>query len=215
MKHASRWFGALAAALLITAWTMGWLAALGDPEAIRARVAAAGALGPLVYVGLATVLSLAFLYAPAVWASAALWPLPLAFGYSIVAAVLASVLAYAAFFRLRGDSAEDRVPASIKRWEERLRAQPLSTIIALRLLLGANPMVDLFSVATRIPTRTYLLATGVGLIPPTIFHVVVGAGALTVAAELRWWGWILIALTAAALGVAVHATRRCATRAAL
>jgi len=215
MKHASRWFGALAAALLITAWTMGWLDALADPEAIRARVAAAGAFGPLVYISLATVLSLVFLYAPAVWASAALWPLPLAFGYSIVAAVLASVVAYAAFFRLRGDSAEDRVPTSIKRWEERLRAQPLSTIIALRLLLGANPMVDLFSAVTRIPTRTYLLATGVGLILPTIFHVFVGAGVLTIVGELRWWGWILLAVTATALGIAARAARRCATGPAL
>lgn len=208
MKHASRWFGVLAAALLITAWMMGWLESLADPEAIRARVAAAGGLGPLVYISLATVLSLAFLYAPAVWVSSALWPLPLAFAYSFVAATLASVLAYAAIFQLCGDSAQERVPASIKRWEERLRAQPFSTIIALRLLLGANPMVDLFAVATRIPTRTYLLATGMGLISPTIFHIFVGAGVLTVAAELPWWGWILVAITAAALGIAVRAARR-------
>jgi uncharacterized membrane protein YdjX (TVP38/TMEM64 family) len=198
---------AIVAVLLAVAWSRGWLGALAEPGAIQALVPQAGVWGPLLFIALSLgFFSLFFLSGP-VWASTAIWPLPLAFAYSFAAALLASVITYAVAYQLGHDWAQDRVPASIRRWEERLRARPFSTIVALRILLWANPLVDLFAAVTRMPPRTYVLATVIGLVPTTGFQIFLGAGGMAVAGRLPWWGW---ALPVAALlaGVVIHRRRR-------
>jgi uncharacterized membrane protein YdjX (TVP38/TMEM64 family) len=193
---------AVVIALLVIAWSGNWLHAFTDPEAIQAMLARAGFWGPLLFIVLALGMFAAFMLAPIVWASTAVWPLPLAFVYSFVAALLASLLTYAIARRLGRGWAQKRVPASIQRWEERLRVYPFSTIIALRILLWANPLIDLFAAVARVPTRTYLLASVVGLLPPTAFHILLGAGGITIAGHLPWWGWVLAAAVALASGFA-------------
>src|SRR6266446_4744166 len=132
MKKPALVMFAVVAALLMIAWRGGWLGAFTDREAIQLTIAQAGFWGPLLFMALALGMFAAFMLAPVVWASTAVWPLPLAFSYSFAAALLASVITYAAARRLGQDWAQDRVPASIRRWEERLRVHPFSTIIALR-----------------------------------------------------------------------------------
>jgi uncharacterized membrane protein YdjX (TVP38/TMEM64 family) len=194
MRKSSALILAVGVALLAVAWRGGWLDAFAEPQAIQATIARAGMWGPLLFIALAMGLFAVFMLAPPVWAATAVWPLPLAFSYSFVASLLASVITYAAARKLGQDWAQDRVPASIQRWEERLRAHPFATIIALRILLWANPLVDLLAAVVRVPTRTYLLATVVGLLPPTAFQIFLGAGGLTIAGHLPWWGWGLAAV---------------------
>jgi uncharacterized membrane protein YdjX (TVP38/TMEM64 family) len=200
MKRPAVLIFAVVAALLVIAWSGGWLAVFTDREAIQATIAQAGFWGPLLFIALALGMFAAFMLAPVVWASTAVWPLPLAFTYSFAASLLASVITYAAARRLGQDWAQDRVPASIQRWEERLRVHPFSTIIALRMLLWANPLIDVFAAVARVPTRTYLLASVVGLLPPTAFQILLGAGGITIAGHLPWWGWALAAGVALAGG---------------
>ena len=194
------------------AWATGTMEALSEPALIQARIAQAGVWGPLLFVALAVGMFAVLMLSPAVWAAAAVWPLPLAIAYSFVAALLGSVLTYAVAHRLGKDWAQDRIPASLRRWEERLRARPFLAVIALRFLLWANPFVDLFAALAHVPPRTYLLATTLGLLPPTVFQVLLGVGGLTVAAHLPWWGWVLAATVALGVVVVVRHLRARALR---
>jgi uncharacterized membrane protein YdjX (TVP38/TMEM64 family) len=209
MKKPSFLILAAVAALLAIAWGSGALEAATGPATIQVRIAQAGLWGPFLFIALAVGMFALFMLSPAVWAAAAVWPLPLAFSYSFVAALLASVITYVAARKLGEDWAQDRVPASIQRWEERVRAHPFSTIIVLRILLWANPLVDLFAAVSRVPTRTYLLATVVGLVPTTAFQLLLGVGGTTIAGHLSWWGW---ALAAAVLVVGIIYFRKLRAR---
>jgi uncharacterized membrane protein YdjX (TVP38/TMEM64 family) len=117
MKRPALLMVAIVAALLVTAWRGGWLGALSDREAMQATIAQAGFWGPLLFVALAVGLFAAFMLAPPVWAATAVWPLPLAFAYSFAAALLASVITYVGACWLGQDWTQERVPASIQRWE--------------------------------------------------------------------------------------------------
>jgi uncharacterized membrane protein YdjX (TVP38/TMEM64 family) len=207
MKRPALLMVAVVAVLLMIAWRGGWLGALGDREAMRATIAQAGMWAPLLFVGLALGLFAAFMLAPLVWAATAVWPLPLAFAYSFAAALFASVITYAGARWLGQDWTQDRVPASIRRWEERLRGRPFSTIFALRILLWANPLIDVFAAVSRMPVRTYLLASIIGLLPPTVFQIALGAGGITIAGHLPWWGWALGAAVALGGGVSFRKLR--------
>jgi uncharacterized membrane protein YdjX (TVP38/TMEM64 family) len=162
-----------------------------------------------VFIGVAAALFAVFMLAPPVWAAATLWPLPVAFAYSLIAALVASIATYLLTRRLGRAWARDRIPASIRSWEERLESRPLLTVFLLRQLLWANPLVDMLVAVTRIPVRTYMAGTFVGLVPPTAFHVLVGAGGLELAGRLPWWGWVAIVSVVA---VVIFVFRRRAAR---
>jgi uncharacterized membrane protein YdjX (TVP38/TMEM64 family) len=200
MKKPSIVILAVTAVLLVLVWRSGVLVRFTQPQAIQQTIAHAGVWAPVVFIALGLGMFAAFMLAPLVWAATAVWPLPLAFSYSLGLTVCASVLTYGVACRLGQDWAQERVPARIQRWEARLRAYPFSTILALRILLWANPLIDLFAAVTRVPTRTYLLATVIGLVPTTAFQILLGAGGITLAGQLPWWGWVLVAAGLAAGG---------------
>jgi uncharacterized membrane protein YdjX (TVP38/TMEM64 family) len=207
MKRPALLMVAVVAVLLALVWRGGWLGALGEREAMQATIAQAGMWAPLLFFALAFGMFAAFMLAPLVWAATAVWPVPLAFAYSFTAALLASVVTYAGARWLGQDWAQDRVPASIQRWEERLRGRPFSTIFALRILLWANPLIDVFAAVARVPVRTYVLASVVGLLPPTVFQIAVGAGGITIAGHLPWWGWALGSAVVLAGGISFKKLR--------
>lgn len=193
--------------LLVLAWSTGVLSELSDPASIRARVTAAGAWGPLLFIGIAMALFAVFMLAPAIWAAALLWPLPEAFSYSLIAALAGSITTYALTRQLGRAWARERIPAGIRLWEERLEARPFATVLGLRLLLWANPVVDMLIAVNRIPVRTYLVGTCVGLVPPTAFHIALGAGGAEAIERLPWWAWMLtVALLVA--GIIAYRARR-------
>lgn len=188
-------------------WSTGALDALAQPRVIQARVEAAGAWGPALYIALAMALFSVFMLAPPVWASGVLWPLPLAFAYSFAAGLLASVLTYLLAQQFGRRWAQEGMPARIRKWEARLRQHPFGTIVTLRLLLWANPLVDVLAAITDIPFPAYLVATVVGLILPTALHVSLGAGGMAAANRLPWWGWLIVAALLL-LGTLVYRARR-------
>jgi uncharacterized membrane protein YdjX (TVP38/TMEM64 family) len=179
--------------LLLLAWSTGMLNELSDPDLIRARVAGAGAWGPLFFMGMAVALFTVFMLAPAIWAAAVLWPLPEAFLYSLIAALAGSIGTFALTRWLARDWARQRIPAGIQRWEARLEGRPMGSVLALRMLLWANPLVDMLVAVNGIPVRTYVIGTFVGLVPPTAFHIALGAGGAEAIDILPWWAWALIA----------------------
>ena len=195
-------------------WATGVLDGLQDVDAIRARVDAAGAWGPALYIAVAIAGYAVFVLSFPVWASVALWPLPLAFAYSFAAALLGSLLTYGLTFLLGRRWARERVPQSLAAWEARLEARPVVALVTLRFLLWANPLVDMLLAVSRVPPRAYLIGTVVGLVWPTAFQIALGAGGgivLTMLADAGWTWWH--AAVAAAIAIAaVLPLRRTATR---
>jgi uncharacterized membrane protein YdjX (TVP38/TMEM64 family) len=121
--------------------------------------------------------------------------------------MIGSVATYLVTRGLGRDWARERIPASIRLWEERLEKRPFATVMALRLLLWANPLVDMLVAVTAIPIRTYLIATSIGMLVPTVFHVLVGAGGVELAGRMPWWGWMTIAV-ALAVGMLLYRVLR-------
>jgi len=192
--------------LVVAAWATGLLDELTNAELIRQHVLAAGVWGPLLFIALAVGSFTVFMLAPVIWVGGALWPLPQALSYSWIAAMAASVGTYTITRWLGRDWARERLPASFRLWEERLERRPLATVMALRFLLWANPLVDMLIAVTGIPVRTYVIGTSLGMLIPTVFHVLVGAGGVEVAGRLPWWVWVVVGV-ALALGVLVYRWR--------
>lgn len=195
---------ALAVALGVLWWT-GALAELADPDYIRGIVRDAGPVAPLVFVLLQIPLNLLFLGGVPAWLSATLWPLPWAILYSWVGTVAAStgtyVLGRYAGTRWLGM----RIPRRLQRLERRFDRAPVRTVATWRMLLWINPGVDLLMAAARVPMRSYLVGTALGLALPTGLRVAVGdvgIDALTdvlSGKEEPAWSWLIG--IAAALGV--------------
>jgi uncharacterized membrane protein YdjX (TVP38/TMEM64 family) len=123
-------FGIAALAVIGALWASGVLSDLTDAERIEELVERAGFFGPLVFILVAVLLFAVFMLGPPVWASGAIWPLPLAILYSVIACILASLLTYA-FARWMGQSwAQQRVPDRLRRYEERLEARPFLTVLS-------------------------------------------------------------------------------------
>jgi uncharacterized membrane protein YdjX (TVP38/TMEM64 family) len=173
---------------------------LSDATRLQALVEQMGPLGPLVFILITMLLFTVFLLGPPVWASATIWPLPLAVLYCIVAAIGASVVTYG-FARLFGQSwAQERVPDKLRAYEERLEARPFLTVLTLRILLWANRLVDLLVGVSRVSFSSYLLATIVGLVPITAMHVYIGMKGIEIADAIPGWLWpVLLVVVAAVL----------------
>jgi uncharacterized membrane protein YdjX (TVP38/TMEM64 family) len=198
---------AVVLAILGALWASGSLSELTDTERIQELVAEAGPFGPLVFILVAMLLCPVFLLGPPVWASGAIWPLPLAILYSFVASLAASLLTNG-FARLLGQSwAQKHVPDKLRRYEDRLEARPIRTVVLLRILLWANPLVDLLVGVSRASFRAYLLGTLIGLAPTTAFQVILGKKGIELAAKAPSWVWGLL-LAAALVGLLARRWRQ-------
>lgn len=199
---------AIALLLAVVAWASGVFDRLQDIEAIRATVEAAGFWGPALYIVVAIASYYVFALSFPVWASVALWPIPIAFLYSFAASLLGSVLTYVVTFALGRNWARERVPQSLAAWEERLEARPIVALVTLRFLLWANPLVDMLLAVTRVTPRDYLIGTILGLLWPTAFQIAMGAGggmAIGFLSELDlpWWQWTALGTALATLVAAL------------
>ncbi len=201
-----------AAALLGWLWWMGTLAELSDPDRLRVMVDDAGAAGPLAFVGLVLLLFPVMLAGPPIWLSGSLWPIPLAILYSAIASAVPSLLFYAAARRLGREWAADRIPARLRRYEERLEQHPLRTVVLLRLLLWINPAVDILVGVSAVSTRNYLIGSAIVLAPATVVHVVLPAKGIELAGDMPAWLWpalgVLLAVGLTSLFVRNRITAR-------
>lgn len=189
----------IAVVAAIAVFAGGHAEALRDREQLAALVERAGALGPVLFVALIVALFPVFLIGPPVWASLALWPAPLAIFYSSMGCLAASLLFYALARSLGREWAQPRIPDGIRKYEDALVERPLRTIVVMRLLIWANPAVDLLIGVSRVRPRDYLLATAVGLLPATAAQVLVVGQGIGLALELPGEVWITIAAIVASM----------------
>jgi len=204
----SLWIAALlATAIGAVLWVHGLPAEISDPERLAATMERAGAWGPLIFIAIAVAAYPVLLLGPPIWASVAIWPWPMALLYSYVGCIAASLVTYS-LARWRGYAwAQRRVSERLRRYEDRLESRPFLTVLLLRIGLWGNPLVDLLVGVTKVPVRSYLAATFLGMLPATAFQIGLGLGGLSIAREIPPWGWAAVAATAAALIIGLRLRR--------
>lgn len=171
----------IAAVVLVVLGLLGLARATGltdlatDERRLRDTVDEAGLLGPVLFVGLMTVL--VPLNVPGI---AFVVPSTALFGgvggvtLSLAGGFLASMTGVVAARRLGRSAFEARVPARLRRWEERMSACGFWGIALLRSCAFLLQPVDWLCGMSSIPMRTVALATLVGLVPPTLVVALAG-----------------------------------------
>lgn len=168
-----------AAGLVVAAFASGLVGHLSDEERLRSNVDAAGAWGPLLFVGLMVLLVplnvpgvLFVVPATTLFGTAGGIALSLVGGYvaSVIGVVVARSLGRAAL--------ESRLPPRIRRLEARLSAKGFRAVVVLRMFTYLAQPVDWLCGLSSIPMRTVLTGTLVGLVPPTVVIALAGDGLL-------------------------------------
>lgn len=182
LRQEARWVLLIAAASIVLG--LAWEAVFGrifplDPEAIREWLQSRGAWAPVIYIVL--------LAAAVVFSPLPSVPLDIAAGlafglwwgtvYTLVGAELGAVIAFALARRLGRPWAQRRLPeATLARVDRFVARRGVVAILLMRLLPVFNfDWVSYAAGLTAIGFPAFALATFVGMIPPVIAIVAVGA----------------------------------------
>jgi membrane protein DedA with SNARE-associated domain len=166
----------VAGAILFFAFDLGALFA--SPERFIDMMEDAGDLKPFAYVAAGTLAHFVMLNGPAVWAAPALFGWPIAYLYALVITLGGSFLAYALAWVFGHEAVQQHVPPRIRRFEERVEEHPVTTMLILRIVLWANPLVDVFIAMSNVSPILYLGVSLVMLALTTAIQVGIGMAAI-------------------------------------
>lgn len=182
--HARRWL--LRAAIVVgvlglvaAVVTSGVLDRLTDQDELQATIDRAGVWGPVLFLGLMVLLvplnvpGLLF-----VIPATTLFGTAGGVALSLVGGFLASAIGIVGARRLGRDAFIARLPPRLLRLEARLCERGFWAVVALRSVTFLLQPVDWLCGLTRMPLRTVLGATFVGLVPPTLVIALTGGGVL-------------------------------------
>jgi len=150
-----------------------------DQDELRATIDGAGVWGPLLFVGL--MMLLVPLNVPGLLFVV---PATTLFGtvggvvLSLIGGFLASAIGIVGARRLGRDAFITRLPPRLQRLEGRLCERGFWAVVALRSVTFLLQPVDWLCGLTRMPMRTVLAGTFVGLVPPTLVIALTGGGVL-------------------------------------
>lgn len=205
------WMRLAALALLVAAGGLvAVLVGLPDPQQLRADIAVAGPVAPVLFVLLYAVVTLAPL-PKNVFAALAGVLFGLVWGVVMVllAALLGAVAAFGLGRLLGRDAVERFTGARVARVDALLRRRGLLAVIAVRLVpVLPFTAINYAAGLTAVRPRDYAIGTAVGIIPGTIAYVALGAYGTTPGS----WPFlvavlVLVALTAGG-AVLVRRSRR-------
>ena len=180
--HPRRWVLRVVVALavagvIVAVVSSGVIGRFTDQDELRSTVDAAGVWGPVVFVGLMVLLvplnvpGLLFVI-PATTLFGTVGGVVL----SLVGGFLASAIGIIGARRLGRDALVRRLPPRLQRLEAQLCERGFWAVVALRSVTFLLQPVDWLCGLTRMPMRTVLGATFVGLIPPTLVIALTGGG---------------------------------------
>ena len=167
------------AGLVAAVVTSGVLDRFTDQDELQATVERAGVWGPLLFIVLMVLLvplnvpGLLFVI-PATTLFGTVGGVVL----SLIGGFLASAVGIVGARRLGRDAFVRRLPPRLQRLEARLCERGFWAVVALRSVTFLLQPVDWLCGLTRMPMRTVLSATFVGLIPPTLVIALTGGGVL-------------------------------------
>lgn len=196
----------VAGATAFFAFDLGAL--IREPQKFVDMIENAGDFKPIAFLTAGTLAHFLFLNGPAVWAAPSLFSLPVAYVYALVITLGGSFLAYALAWVFGHDAVQQHVPARIRRFEDRMERRPLTTLLILRGLLWANPLVDVFIAMSNVSPLLYMAASIAMLALTTAIQLAIGVAAiqgLEAAGHVPIWGWASLAAAAILLFVAYRA----------
>ncbi|GAB4131307.1 MAG: hypothetical protein Fur0046_00130 [Cyanobacteria bacterium J069] len=153
-----------------------------DPHALQQAIQQWGWLGPVVYIALLTLAIVMFQIPnlPLAIAAGAIWG-PFAAGcYSVIGGTLGALIAYFLGLTL-GQSLFKATLGKIPFFSKRRSDRPMGWAIFVSRLLPIYPF-DLISYGagmSHVPLRIYLIATVLGMIPPTFLLTYLGDSLMT------------------------------------
>jgi len=151
---------AAAALMLLLAYRFGVFERFGDPAHLRATLLGLGALGWLAYLVAYTALQPFGVPGVAFIAGASLvWPPPVAVALSLVATMLASAVGFSFARYVARDWVEGRIPARLRRYDERLATRGFATVFFLRVVFWMNPTLHALLGISRVRFWTHLAAS--------------------------------------------------------
>jgi uncharacterized membrane protein YdjX (TVP38/TMEM64 family) len=191
---------ALVAAVAL-AWWGGWFEAL-DAERVRSLLTESGAWGPVLYiVCFALVEPLGVPALLFIIPAAFVWPLPVAFAFSWIAAVGAGIAGFGFARWIARDLVQRHLPARFHRFDRQLTERALLTVIVVRLVFFLAPPAHWVLGVSRVPFGTFVLGTAIGFAPGVALMTVAGP------ALVEFWNsverpglWIGLALLAVVVG---------------
>ena len=181
---------ALVAAVL-AAWQTGLLERV-TVDSLRQLVAWAGPVAPAAFVAVYALGEL--LHVPAVvfiLAAAVVWPIPVALPLAYLGSLAAAALVFAVARVLVGEELRDavhrRLPAELRRYDQRLESHGVRTVALIRLLTFMAPTMHWVLATSRVRYRDMLAGTALGVAPGVALLVLLGQRAVERWDETRWW----------------------------
>ncbi len=194
------------AALLLLAHELGVLQLFGDPARLRETLLRLGPLGFLAFLLAYTFLQPFGLSGVMFTVAASLvWPPAVAIALSLTGCTLATAAGFLFARYLARDWVEQRIPAKLRRYDDRLAAHGFATVLVLRLVFWMNPGLHALFGLSRLRFGTHLTASFLAYIPITIAFTLLGNALFGVLKDQPLSRWLELAV-AVALTVAAAAT---------
>lgn len=165
--------------LVVAGFATGTIQDLADQQRIERLVDDAGVLGPAVFLGL--MVTLVPLNVPGlvfVVPATTLFGTAAGVALSLTGGFLASCIGIVAARRLGREAFQSRMPPRVLALEARLSRRGFWGVVGLRCVTFLLQPIDWLCGLSRMPMRTVVAGTFVGLIPPTLVIALTGGGLL-------------------------------------
>ena len=136
--------------------------------------------------------------------AAVVWPLPTAMGLSWVGNMGASTIAFAMARYMARDWVQNHMPSRLRRWDGRLVGGGLFQVFLLRVVTGQLTPADWLLGVSTVRFRTFLIGTGLGIIPGVVLATTIGGGLV----DLLGHRWIRLPLLVALIALGLLRRRR-------
>jgi uncharacterized membrane protein YdjX (TVP38/TMEM64 family) len=157
------------ASLLVLANALGLFRQLSEPTKLAHAIAGLGAWGYAAFV-IAYALVQPFGVPGTLFIMAAplVWPWPVAFALSMVGTMAASVIGFVVARFVARDWLAPRIPASFRKYEERLAAHGFVTVFVLRLIFWMPPLLHAFFGVSPVRFWTHFWGSLAGYVIPLL-----------------------------------------------
>lgn len=184
--------------MLLLAYRFGVFGALRDPARLRDSLLALGPLGALYFVLAAALLQPFGVPGVMFWVAASLtWPPPIAIALSLAGTVLASIHGFSLSRYVARDWIEKRIPARLRKYDERLATRGFATVFLLRSTLWTNQGLHALFGVSRVRFSTHLVASSLAYVLPIVGFTYLGSNALAIVASQPKERWLVLLLVLA------------------
>ena len=168
---------AVVAGIIAVVHLSGVLDVVTDDDRLRSAVDSAGWWGPMLFVAAFTVLvAIGVPGVVFVVPASVIYPAPAAIALCLAGGYTSSSVGVVFARTVGRDVVARRLPERFRRWDEAIARRGLVAVIGLRIVTYLAAPADWLLGLSSIPTRTILVGTAIGLVPPTLVYVVLGGG---------------------------------------